>query len=165
MQAKIKYSNFTWDFGKYKYIIAYSESYTLELDTQASFSKFSKKFKIVRQISRYSTFIFYFACICTREEPRKGKQTDFPPEDKYEVIRKSVSNQLDINMVNPSHKVWRDSTQTKTPTSPLHIGDSVRYTNEGHNYMVDMVDLNKNNPDSIKYSIKFLRGKEILVTK
>ena len=72
---------------------------------------------------------------------------------------------IDIPIVNPSNKVWRDSTQTKTPTSPLHIGDSVRYTNEGHNYMVDMVDLNKNNPDSIKYSIKFLRGKEILVTK
>ena len=49
----------------------------------------------------------------------------------------------------------------KAPASPLQIGYSIRYTNEGHNEMVDLVDVNKNYPDSIKYIIEFLRGNEI----
>ena len=48
-------------------------------------------------------------------------------EDK--VIRDSVSQKLDRPLVKPSNKVWRDSTQNKAPTSPLHIGDSLIYTN------------------------------------
>ena len=45
----------------------------------------------------------------------------------------SVSQKLYRPLVNPSNKVFRDSTQTKTPTPPFQIGGSLRYINEGHN--------------------------------
>ena len=61
--------------------------------------------------------------------------------------------------------VWRYSTQNKTPTSPFHIGDYIRYTNEGHNYMVDLVDIKTNDIDIDKYSIKLLRVNTMIVTK
>ena len=76
---------------------------------------------------------------------------DFIPEYEYEVIREEFSHKLYKPIFNPSNKVWRDSTQTKTPTLPFHIGDSLRYTNEGHNYMVYLVGMNTNGHDSIKY--------------
>ena len=59
----------------------------------------------------------------------------------------------------------RDSTKHKSPTWPLQIGDSIIYTNEGHNEMVGLVDGNKNNPDSIKYINKLLRWNTMVVTK
>ena len=51
---------------------------------------------------------------------------DFTPEVEYEVISEAVSQTLYITLVNLSNKVWRDSTQTKTPTSPFQIGDSLK---------------------------------------
>ena len=54
---------------------------------------------------------------------------DFNPEAEDEVIREAVSQKLDISLVKPREKVWRDSTQTKAPTSPFHIGDSLIYKN------------------------------------
>ena len=53
----------------------------------------------------------------------------FTPEFEYEVIRDVVSQKLYKPIVNPSNKVWRDSAQTKTPTSPFQFGDSLRYDN------------------------------------
>ena len=50
---------------------------------------------------------------------------DFNPEAEDEVIREAVSQKLDRSLVKPSKKVWIDSTQTKAPTSPFHIGDSL----------------------------------------
>ena len=58
-----------------------------------------------------------------------------------------------------------DSTQTKAPTSPFQIGDSLRYTDDGQNEMVGMVDVNKNDTESIKYIIKFLRVNTMAATK
>ena len=69
------------------------------------------------------------------------------------------------SLFNPSNKVWRDLKQTKTPTSPFQIGDSIRYTNEGHNEIVYLVGVITNDPDSIKYIIKLLRGNTMIVTK
>ena len=60
----------------------------------------------------------------------------FTPEAENEVIREAVSHKLHIPLVNPSNKVLRDSTQSKYPTSPFQIGESIRYTNEGHTKMV-----------------------------
>ena len=77
----------------------------------------------------------------------------------------SVSQKIDIPIVNPSNKVWRDSTQTKTKTSHLQIGDSLRYTNKGNNEILELVYINTNDSDSTKYSIRFLRGNTMLVTK
>ena len=77
----------------------------------------------------------------------------------------SVSQKIDIPIVNPSNKVWRDSTQTKTTTSHLQIGDSLRYTNKGNNEILELVYINTNDSDSTKYSIRFLRGNTMLVTK
>ena len=54
---------------------------------------------------------------------------DFTPEVEDEVIMEAVSHKLDIPIVNLSNKVWRDSTQTKTLTSPFQIGESIRLTN------------------------------------
>ena len=69
------------------------------------------------------------------------------------------------SLFNRSNKVWRDLKQTKTTTSPFHIGDSIRYTNEGNNEIVYLMDVNTNDPDIIKYIIKFLRGNIMIVTK
>ena len=58
---------------------------------------------------------------------------DFTQEVEDEVISEAVSHKLDRNLINPSNEVWRDSTQTKTPNSPLQVGDSLSYPNEVHN--------------------------------
>ena len=57
------------------------------------------------------------------------KANGFTPEAYDEVLREKLSHKLDRPLVNPSNKVWRDSTKIKTPTSPFHIGDSLRYIN------------------------------------
>ena len=51
-------------------------------------------------ISRDSTFTFAFAYICTNEYPRTGNLMDFTPESDNEVIRYSVSHNLDIPLAN-----------------------------------------------------------------
>ena len=56
---------------------------------------------------------------------------NFTPEAEDAVIREAVSHKLYIPIVNPSKNVWIDSTQTKAPTSPFHIGDSLRYPKLG----------------------------------
>ena len=60
-------------------------------------------------------------------------------------------------MVNPSKKNCRDSTETKNSSSPFHIGDSLRYTNEGHNEMVDLMNINTKDPDITNYIMKLLK--------
>ena len=75
---------------------------------------------------------------------------DFNPEAEYEVIRESVSHKLYTSLINPSNKVWRESTQNKDLTSPFHIGDSLIYINEGHNDMVELVYVKTNDLDIIK---------------
>ena len=89
---------------------------------------------------------------------------EFTPEVEYEVIRDAVLHKLDRPLINPPKEVWRDSTKNKTTTSPFQIGDSLRYKNDGHNEMVDLVDLHTNYTDSTKYRIKFLIGKTLIVT-
>ena len=89
----------------------------------------------------------------------------FTPEYEGKVIRESVSHKLDRPLVNPLKLFLRDSTKTKAPTPPFHIGDFIRYKNKGHNKMVKMLDANTNDPDRIKYIIKFLLGNTMLVTK
>ena len=80
-------------------------------------------------ISRDYTSNFSFASIYTKEEPITGNPMDFNPEAEDEVIREAVSHKLDRFLVNPSNKVWRDSTQNKAPTSTFQIGDSLIYKN------------------------------------
>ena len=92
-------------------------------------------------ISRDTTFKFAFASICKKEETITGKTTDFIPEVEDKVIMEAVSHKLDRPLANPPNKVWRDSTQTKNPTSPLQICDSIRYTNEEHNEMLELMDI------------------------
>ena len=69
---------------------------------------------------------------------------DFAPDVGDEFIRDVVSKKVYSILVNSSKTVGRDSTQTKTPTPTFQIGDSQRYTHEGHNDMVDLVDINTN---------------------
>ena len=88
----------------------------------------------------------------------------FTPETENEVIWETFPNKLYIPLVNPLNKVWRDSTQTKIETSPFHIGEYLGYTNQGHNEMLNLVDVSTNDTDSIKYRIKFLRVNTIIVT-
>ena len=80
-------------------------------------------------ISIDSLFKFYFASICTRKEQRTVRLMGFTPESEDEFIRETVPHKLDTPLLNPKNKVWRESTQTKTPTSPFQIGKSIRYTN------------------------------------
>ena len=56
----------------------------------------------------------------------QARQFIFIPEVEDEVIRDEVSHKLDRPIVNKSNKVWKDSTQPKTSTSPFKIGDSLR---------------------------------------
>ena len=90
---------------------------------------------------------------------------DFYPDVEDEFIRYAVSHKLDRPLVNTPNKVWRDSTKTKTPPSPFKIGDSLRYTDVGHNEMVDLVYIKTSDTESTKYIIKFLRGITMIVTK
>ena len=94
-----------------------------------------------------------------------GKPMDFTPEVEYEVIREAVSHKLDRHIINPSNKVWRDSTQTKTPNSPLQVGDSLRYPNEVQNGIMELVDINTNDTNRTNYRSKLLRGNTKIVTK
>ena len=90
---------------------------------------------------------------------------DFTKEVQDEVIRDALAHKLDRPLLNSSNKVWRYSAQNKTPTSPFKISDYLRYINEGHNEMVNLVDINTADPDSTKYSINFLHINKIVVTK
>ena len=56
---------------------------------------------------------------------------DFNTEAEYEVISEAVSQKVYISLVKPSNKVWRDSTQTKAPTSTFQIGDSIIFKKQG----------------------------------
>ena len=51
---------------------------------------------------------------------------DFTTYAEYDVIMDVVSQKLDRPLANQSNKVWRDSTQYKTPTSPFQIGYYLR---------------------------------------
>ena len=87
-----------------------------------------------------------------------GKTMDFTLDVEYEVIREAVSHKLDRHLINPSNKVFRDSTQTKTPNSPIQVGESLSYPNEVHNGIMELVDTKKIGPDRTNYRRKFLRG-------
>ena len=78
--TKMKYSIFTWYFGKYKNTIARSEIFLPVLDVQAGFSKFSGFNNRVVSISIDSTFDFDLVSICTREVPITDKLMGFTPE-------------------------------------------------------------------------------------
>ena len=84
--TKIKYSTFTWNFGKYRKKITHSENCLPELDIQAGFSKFVGFFKRVGSISIHYTFIVAFASIYTNGEPITAKTMNFTPESEDEVI-------------------------------------------------------------------------------
>ena len=80
MITKIKYSIFTWYFGKYINTISNSEICLSEIDIQSSFRKFYLFYKIVGSISINFTFNFVFNSMSTREGPRTGKTMGFTPE-------------------------------------------------------------------------------------
>ena len=90
---------------------------------------------------------------------------DFTPDSEDEVIRGTVSHKLDRYLVNTSNKFWRDSAQNKAPNLPFQVDDSLRCTNQGQNEMVELVEVNTNDPYSIKYINKFLRGNKMVVSQ
>ena len=45
------------------------------------------------------------------------------------------------------------------------MGDYLRYASDGHNGMMDMVYINKNDTDRNKDRIELLRGNTMIVTK
>ena len=109
---------------------------------------------------------FLFLCLHIHKVGSKNRQANgFTPEVEDEVIRDAVLHKLDIPLVDSSNKVCIDSTQTKSPPSPFHIGLSLKYTNGGHNEIVDMVDIKTNDPDRTKHSIQFFRGNIMIVTR
>ena len=68
-------------------------------------------------------------------------------------------------MVNPSNKVWRDSTKNNTLNPTFRIGNSLGYTNEKNNEMAELVDINNNDHESTKCIINFLQVKTKVFTK
>ena len=82
-----------------------------------------------------------------------GNLMNFTPEIQYDVIKEAVSHKFYRPQVNP------------TPNSSFHISDSLRYTNYGHNEMLDLMDIKTNYSDSNNYSTTFLRGNTMIVTK
>ena len=80
------------------------------------------------------------------------------------MIRDAVSHKLYIPPVNPLIFL-RESTQAKNPTTTFQIGYYLRYTNEGHNEMVDLLDINTNDTNSTKYIIKLLCVNTEVITK
>ena len=58
-----------------------------------------------------------------------------------------------------------DSKQSKTSTSHLKTGYSLRYKNEGHNEIMDLTDINANDPAIKNHSINVLSGNTKLVTR
>ena len=133
---KVNIIYFTWYFGKYKKTNSSLRKVSFMVIDPIWIYQMFWFFNRVGSISRDPTFNFSFVAICTRKEPITGYPTDFNTDVDDEVIMEEVSHRLDITIVNPSNKFSRDSNQTKTPTSTFHIGDSLRYTNEGHNEMV-----------------------------
>ena len=45
---------------------------------------------------------------------KKRQANEFTPEVEDKEIREEISHKLYRTLVNPSNKVWRDSTQTKS---------------------------------------------------
>ena len=107
---KREYSIFTWNCGRYKNKIYHSENTIPELEIQYGFSKFGGFCKIVGLISIDYTFNFYFASICTTEDPITGIPMYFTPYAEDEVIGEEGTHKLDIPLVNPLKNVWRNST-------------------------------------------------------
>ena len=77
---EIKYSIFTWHFGKYSNAITDSKTFIPELETQAFFSKFFGFYKSVISIIKDSAINFTFASIGTKYKLRTGKPMNFTPE-------------------------------------------------------------------------------------
>ena len=63
------------------------------------------------------------------------------------------------------NKFWIDSTHAKNSTSIFQSGYFIKYTNKGHNGMVELVDRNTNHHESTNYSIRFLRINREVVTQ
>ena len=85
-------------------------------------------------------------------------------EVEYGVIREAVWHRLNTTLFNQPNKVWRESTQTRTPTLPFHISDYLGYTNGGHNGIVELMDTNTNDADGTKYRILLSTENTMLVT-
>ena len=64
------------------------------------------------------------------EGSQNSQSNEFIPEAVDEVIRKTVSHTLYIPLVNPSNKFWRESTQTKSPTSLFKLDNYKIYMNK-----------------------------------
>ena len=60
-------------------------------------------------------------------------------------------------LVEPSNKVWRYSTHTKTLEPHFKIGDSPRYTNQGQNELVELIGINTIYNDFPNYTINFMQ--------
>ena len=67
--------------------------------------------KRLGSISRYYTFNFAVASICTREGEIIDNPMDVTPEVGDEFIRNAVSHKLYRPLFNPSNKVLVDSTR------------------------------------------------------
>ena len=62
------------------------------------------------------------------------------------------------NQGQSTKNVCKDSTQSRITTAHFQIGDYLRYTNAGHNEMVELMDIKNNKNARTEYTIKFLRG-------
>ena len=75
---------------------------------------------------KYLTVYFVFKSIKSKEEPITGNPMELTTEAENETNREAVLKRLEIILVNTSSTVWKDSTQSKTKTPHLQIGDSLR---------------------------------------
>ena len=112
--------------------MAHSENYLRELEIQADFSKFdgfSRDYDQFQEIPHLTLLLPTYAQEMIQKQVIQWILTQ-------RLNMELFLTQIRQNLANPSNRICRDSTQTKTPTSPFHTGDYLRYTNEGHNWIV-----------------------------
>ena len=99
------------------------------------------------------------------DDPITGKPIYFTPEADDEIIRDAVSNKLDRSLVNTQKESLKRLNSKQKYNLTQSDFDSLRYPNDRHNKMVDLVDINTNYPDSMKYIIVLSKRKTRIVTK
>ena len=65
--------------------------------------------------------------------------------------------------MDPSNKLWMESTQSKTPASHFEVFEFLLYSSKAHNELVDLLEIDKEDPTCPMYIIRYFCQKKISV--